>query len=106
MRGFEGGEEPVACVVDLATMEPADQGPALGVVIRHEFAPLAVAQLEGDFGRSDDVGEEYGGQHPVELGLLVSHRGEQVTEVDQHTEQQLVRAGTSISRAPAMWWAR
>ena len=51
-------------------------------MIRHEFAPLAVAQLEGDFGRSDDVGEEYGGQHPVELGLLVSHRGEQVTEVD------------------------
>ena len=57
-RSVEGGEEPVACRLDLAPAEPLQGEPDDPVVRRERLAPARVAQLGRPLGGVHDVGEE------------------------------------------------
>ena len=69
-RAVEGCEEAVAGGVDLSAAEAKQFAPDQLVVALEQFPPTAVAQFGCPRRRSDDVGEEDGGENPVGFALL------------------------------------
>src|SRR5262249_35465279 len=57
-RSLEAGEEPVACGVELATVEPRQQIADTRIVFLEQPVPTAVSELAGALRRADDVREE------------------------------------------------
>ena len=66
----ERREEPVAGGVDLPSAEARQLRPHDTVVTLDELMPLAVAELDRLLRRADDVREEHGREHAVDLRLL------------------------------------
>jgi hypothetical protein len=64
----KSGEEAVARGIDLAPPEALQCLPDDVVMPVEQVAPGPIAELQGAFGRTDDVAEQHGGQHA--LGLL------------------------------------
>src|SRR5438552_3801789 len=69
-RAVEGGEEAVACGVELGPAKANQLAPDQGVMLRKQLAPAGIAKLSGPRRRADDVGEEDGRKHAVRLRLL------------------------------------
>ena len=46
-------------------------------MLLEQLRPSPITELAGLVGRADDVGEEDGGEHAVEVRLLVPHRPEE-----------------------------
>ena len=60
-RSVEGGEEPVAEGLYLATLEPLNRTSSGLVVTIEQVAPRVIAEGCGSLGRAYDVGEQDGG---------------------------------------------
>ena len=69
-RPIEAREEPVAGGVDLTSPEPDELPPYQLVVTLQELVPSTISQHCRPLGRTDDVGEEDGREHPFRLRLL------------------------------------
>jgi hypothetical protein len=69
-RSVERGQEPVPGGVHLAAPAPGEEPPDPSVVGGQEPLPSPVAELGRPRGRAYDVGEQHGGEHPIELRLL------------------------------------
>src|SRR4030095_15109295 len=66
-RTVEGGEDPVPGGVELPAAEAGELPTHTRVVLAEQLAPAVVAELGPLRRRTDDVGEQDGGQHPVGL---------------------------------------
>ena len=67
---IEGGEEPVSCRVDLPASVPSQERPHRGVVLLDKIPPRGISKCRGLLGRADDVREEDGCEHSLEVGFL------------------------------------
>ena len=76
-RAVEDGEEAVACDVDLAPAKASQQGSDAPVVRCDQVSPCPVAHPCSGLGRGDDVREEDGRQHTVEVHLGAVRSGEE-----------------------------
>src|ERR671918_1014720 len=93
----ERRQEPVTCRVHLSPPEATERSSHDGVVPLEEIAPPAVAKLGGALRRSNEGGEEHGGQHPIRL-RPPSDAGEELLDLVKQSvlvtdEHQVVMAG-------------
>ena len=77
-------EEPVSGGVDLDPVIPPEDRADRGVVALDGLPPSSVAELGRLLGRSDDVREQHGREHPIERRLLVAHRTEESADLLDH----------------------
>ena len=75
----EGGEDAVAGGLDQRALERCHERGHRPVVLVEQVAPAAVADPGGELGRADDVGEQHGGQHPVDLDGV--HAGQELLDL-------------------------
>ena len=61
-------------------------------MLGQQLSPLPVAELARPLRRVDDVGEQHGGQDPVEHGLLVLDGVQELVQERQHVRGVVVRA--------------
>ncbi len=110
-RPVEGREEAVAGSVDLPAAKALELRSHETVVTLDELVPLAVAELDRLLRRADDVREEHGREHAVDLGLLpgsllpdtvqeLPDRLDDLVRVDERARGR--RPGSSTSSAPGM----
>ena len=83
----EGGQEAVAGSRDLRAAVTGEHRPHRLVVPLEQLGPAAVAELAGLVRRADDVGEEHGRKHAVELASSCLHR---LHEGDHHVGVRLL----------------
>ena len=67
------------------------QCPDRRVVPLEEVAPRSIAHHGCAIGRTDDVGEDHGGEHPVELRFHVGQVGEEAIHALRAVREQLPR---------------
>ena len=69
----ERREEAIAGGVHLDSAEPIEQGPNGGVMPFDEAAPRMIAHRCGLLSRSDDVSEQDGREHAIQLNFLAAY---------------------------------
>src|ERR1700751_1124662 len=74
---IETGEETVARGVDLTATEALELAADLRVVPAEQLLPSLVAELDRALRGVDDVGEQHGGQDPLDRGQRTDAREEQ-----------------------------
>src|SRR4029077_5010733 len=81
-RSVERGEHTVAGGLDLATAVSVQMPSDDPEVLSQQFVPPHVAQLGGQPGRVDDVGEQHGSQHAV-VSPLWPNAGNELLDLGQ-----------------------
>jgi hypothetical protein len=79
----EARQEPVAGDIDLLAAKPIELLANRFVMPLHEIPPASVAQPGGERSRTDDIGEQYGSQHPFRLGRLAD-TGHEFFDLGKH----------------------
>ena len=106
----EGGEEAVPGRVDLVAAEALELAADGNTVGLEQLAPAAVAEVSGELGRADEVGEEDRREHAVGLRGR-AHAGQELTdlrerEIGQPAYITWSAPGSSTKRAPGIVRAR
>jgi hypothetical protein len=76
---IEGGQKPVTKRLDLAAAEALDLAPCQPIVTIQKVAPGVVPEGRGALGRADDVGEQHGGEDPIDI-LVAPRAGEELLD--------------------------
>jgi hypothetical protein len=103
----KGGEEPVTCRVHLGPSVTGEEAANGRVMFLEEVFPGAVAELSSLLGGTDDVGEEHGGEYPVQGRFLRSNALDEALDLVQDAVliaqvRHVVLAGQATYSAPAM----